>query len=94
MLTAVIVGTMFVISILFIILQIARDRRAWTAPVLVIIGIAISLFLENLMSLHTWIALGLTFTDLGATTLTIGILASTAVMTWNFIATRGRELVR
>jgi len=91
---AFIVGTAFICSVLFMILETFRKRTLGHFIVFGAFAVCISLIVDNLMGLYAWINLGLTFSNFGASLFLVGMIAVNVSMLWNFFLTSGRKLVQ
>jgi hypothetical protein len=92
---AFILGTGFFVCVLFILMSFFRTKLSlWTLFCMAAVGICISVGIDNLVNLFVWIELGITFINFGATVFVIGMLCMMSVILMNFIASRGKTLVR
>ena len=92
---AMIIGIGFFISILFLVLLfVRREVSIWNLFVMGAVGVFLSVCVDNLLNLYVWIEIGLDFGHFGATLFLIGMISMIFVMVINFVASRGRTLVR
>ncbi len=66
----------------------------WHALTAIVGGFLFGVALQSYTKIVDWLALGMKFTNIGATLLLIGVVWFIGVMCYNFIVTRGRTLVR